>query len=154
MYKEYQISRFTIEYKPLYSILSDFLSKLFEKGAFMCKEYWIYYSIYITWSCNAPDDILNPFLPFIFQTSVTIETKYLNTGGPRLVWFQLVRSPIQYCLQTILNSTDSPVQYGFFVKRSKKGTLKFINHNFSTSPRIVFLGMQKSYYLGSPCTQR
>ena len=36
-------TRFTIEYKSLYSILSDFLYKLFEKGAFMCKEYWIYY---------------------------------------------------------------------------------------------------------------
>ena len=36
-----------------------------------------------------------------------------STGTPRLVRFQLVRSPVLYGLQTVLNSMDSLVLYSF-----------------------------------------
>ena len=42
------------------------------------------------------------------------------TGGPRLVRFHLVRSPVQYNLKIVLNTTNSPIQYGFLSFFSQK----------------------------------
>ena len=35
--------------------------------------------------------------------------EFLYTGSPHLVRFHLVRSPVKYGFQTVLNSMDSPV---------------------------------------------